>query len=69
MATNLNIEPGLLEQAVEAGKHRSKRAAVEEALREYINHRKQKDMLSLFGQIEYSSDYDDKAARRKPCGS
>jgi len=69
MATNLNIEPALLEEAVEVGKHRSKRAAVEEALREYINHRKQKDLLSLFGQIDYSPDYDYKAARRKPCAS
>lgn len=34
MATNLQIEASLMEEALELGGHRTKRAVVEEALRE-----------------------------------
>lgn len=63
MATNLEIAPTLLKEAVEVGKHRSKRAAVEAALIEYVNRHKQAEIIELFGEIEYSPDYDYKAAR------
>ena len=69
MATNLEIEPSLLEQAVEVGGHRTKRAAVEAALTEYVNRRKQLGVLKLFGQIDFDPDYDYKKARRLPCES
>lgn len=63
MATNLEIAPALLNEAVEVGKHRSKRAAVEAALIEYVNRHKQAEIIELFGEIEYIPDYDYKAAR------
>jgi len=53
MATNLNIDDGLLEEAKQIGKHKTKRAAVTEALKEYINKRKQMEIISLFGSIVY----------------
>jgi len=65
MATNLDIEPGLLTAAVEAGGHKTKRAAVEEALREYVNRRKQRKVVELFGEIEYDEAYDYKEARKR----
>lgn len=67
MATNLNIAPELLEKAVEVGHHRTKRAAVETALKEYINRHKQLDVLELFGRIDYHESYDYKKARKVPC--
>jgi len=69
MATNLDIEPELLNQAVKVGGHPSKRAAVEAALTEYVNRRKQMEILKLFGQVEYDAKYNYKKARRRPCES
>ena len=36
MATNLQIDPQLLEQALKVGGHRTKRETVNEALAEYV---------------------------------
>lgn len=41
MATNLAIDDKLLDEAVRAGGHRTKKAAVTEALQEYIQRRQQ----------------------------
>jgi Bacterial antitoxin of type II TA system, VapB len=48
------------------GGHRTKRAVVEEALREYVQRRKQLKILELFGTIEYDPEYDYKQQRQKP---
>lgn len=58
MATNLAIDERLLEEALKAGKHKSKKDTVNEALREYVMRRKRKDILSLFGKVEMHSSYD-----------
>jgi Arc/MetJ family transcription regulator len=65
MATNLAIDDQLIDSAVKLGDHPSKKAAVTAALKEYIQHRQQKQILSLFGQIEYDPDYDYKKERRR----
>lgn len=63
MATNLAIDDQLINAAVKLGRHPSKKAAVTAALKEYIQHHQQKQILSLFGQIEYDPDYDYKKER------
>ena len=65
MPTNLAIDDRLLEQAQRVGKHRTKRETVNAALSEYIARRKQLKILSLFGTIEYSPNYDYKRERRQ----
>ena len=65
MATNLAIDPKLLEEAHRVGKHKTKKATVTEALEEYIRRRKQKGILELFGSIEYGEDYDYKKQRKR----
>jgi Arc/MetJ family transcription regulator len=65
MPTNLNLDDNLLEQAKLAGKHKTKKAAVTEALQEYIQRKKQIEITRAFGSIEYDSDYDYKQQRRK----
>lgn len=52
MATNLQIDPELLEQALKIGGRRTKRETVNEALREYIQHREQLKILDLFGTVD-----------------
>ena len=64
MPTNLALDPELLEEAHRIGGHRTKKATVTEALREYIMKRKQQKVLELFGLIEYEEEYDYKPQRR-----
>lgn len=65
MATNLEIDHNLIQEALELGGHRTKRAVVEEALQEYVRRRKQLTITELFGTIEYEDDYDYKQQRGK----
>ena len=65
MATNLAIDDDLINAAVKLGHHPSKKAAVSAALKEYIQHHQQKQILSLFGHIEYDPDYDYKKERSR----
>lgn len=65
MATNLDLDDKLVEEAKRLGKHRSKRAAVNEALAEYVARRKRRRILDLFGTLEWDPKYDYKAERRR----
>jgi Arc/MetJ family transcription regulator len=65
MPTNLAIDDLLLEEAQRVGGHRTKKATVNEALTEYIQHRKQAAILKLFGTVEFDPKYDYKKQRRK----
>ena len=65
MTTNIEIEPALLDEAMKVGGHRTERAAVAEALREYVERRNRLRVLALFGTIEYDEDHDYKAQRAR----
>jgi Arc/MetJ family transcription regulator len=65
MATNLQIDDKLINKAVRLGKHQTKKAAVTQALVDYINHKEQEKIMSLFGEIEYDPKYDYKKQRAK----
>lgn len=65
MATNLAIDDDLLDEALKVGGQRTKKATVTQALEEYIQHRRQRDVLKLFGKVEMDPDYDYKAQRRR----
>jgi hypothetical protein len=64
MATNLAIDDALIEEARVLGKQKTKKAVVTEALEEYIQRRKQKDILNIFGKVDYDQDYDYKKQRQ-----
>ncbi|MFK7970452.1 MAG: type II toxin-antitoxin system VapB family antitoxin [Bacteroidia bacterium] len=64
MATNLNIDPNLLEEAQKTGGLKSKKDTVTLALREFIQRRKQLAIISLFGTIDYAEDFDYKKHRK-----
>ncbi len=66
MATNLQIDDHLIQEALDLSEHRTKRAVVEEALQEYVRHRKQLNIIELFGSIEYEDTYDYKKQRQQP---
>jgi Arc/MetJ family transcription regulator len=65
MATNLAIDPDLLERALEVSGEKSKRAAVTKALREFVARREQRKILELFGKLDWDSSFDHKAARSR----
>jgi hypothetical protein len=63
MATNLSIDPELIERALELSGERTKKAAVTKALQEFIARRRQKRLLELVGKLEWDESYDYKAGR------
>ena len=65
MATNLSIDAELLETALRTGGLKSKKDTVNLALKEFIQRRKNVDILSMFGKVEYDADYDYKESRRR----
>ena len=65
MATNLAIDESLLEEALKIGGHKTKKATVNEALREYIQRRRQLEILKLFGKVDFDPTYDYKRQRRR----
>ena len=65
MPTNLALNDELIDEARRLGGHRTKREAVNEALEEYVARRKRREVLELFGSIDWDPDYDYKAERQK----
>ena len=65
MATNLSIDPELIERALQLSGEKTKKAAVSKALEEFIARREQKKLLELFGALEWDSAYDYKAERKR----
>ncbi|MBM3335611.1 type II toxin-antitoxin system VapB family antitoxin, partial [Candidatus Sumerlaeota bacterium] len=63
MATNLQIDDKLIRNAVNLGGHRTKKAAVTQALTEYIRHLQQEKILNLFGNVDFTPGYDYKRQR------
>ena len=65
MATNLQLDDRLIKEAVALGKHRTKKAAVTQALTEYIRHLRQERILDLFGTVDFDPAYDHKRQRAR----
>ena len=63
MATNLAIDPTLLDRALEVGGEKTKRATVNRALREFVARREQERILELFGKLDWDEDFDYKHER------
>lgn len=64
MATNLAIDDKLINEARRVGSHKTKKEAVSAALKEYIDRRKQLEILKFFGTIDYDPSYDYKKMRQ-----
>lgn len=65
MATNLQLDDKLIKQAVALGSHRTKKAAVTQALTDYIRNLRQEKILDLFGKVDFTLGYDYKRQRAK----
>ncbi|NES21288.1 MAG: type II toxin-antitoxin system VapB family antitoxin [Symploca sp. SIO3E6] len=64
MATTLQIDETLLQEALSVSNHPTTTDLIEAALREYIQRRRQLKVLELFGTIDYEEDYNYKQQRQ-----
>lgn len=65
VATNLDLDPELLDRAFALSGEKTKKAAVTKALEEFIARRDRMRLLELFGKLEWDPDYDIKAERNR----
>jgi hypothetical protein len=65
MATNLSLDPELIDLALALSGERTKKAAVTKALEEFVARRRQKRLLDLMGKLDWESSYDYKAERSR----
>lgn len=63
MATNLDLDPELLDRAFALSGEKTKKAAVTKALEEFIARRDRLGLLELVGTLDWDPDYDYKAER------
>ena len=65
MATNLSLDPDLIDRALEVSGERTKKAAVTRALVEFIARRGQKRLVELMGKLDWDTSFDYKAERSR----
>ncbi len=65
MATNLNTDIKLLVEAYQIGNYKTKKEAVNVALKEYTQRHRQKDMLKFLNKVDFDKNYDYKKARNR----
>ena len=65
MATNLALDPALIERAVKLSGEKTKKAAVTRALEEFIARRAQRRLIELMGKLEWDDSFDYKAERSR----
>ena len=68
MATNLDLNDALIEEARRSGGHKTKKEAVTAALDEYVQRRNQQKILSQFGTFDFDPEFDYQAQRKKKRG-
>ena len=65
MATNLALDPELIERALKLSGEKTKTAAVTRALEEFIAKRSQKRPADLMGKLEWDRSYGYKVERTR----
>lgn len=65
MATNLALDPALIDRALAVSGAASKKAAVTLALKEFIARREQQHIADLLGKLEWDDSYDPKTERSR----
>jgi len=65
MATNLALDPELLERAFRVSGEPTKKAAVTRALQEFIARREQRHIAELFGKLAWDTSFDYKVERAR----
>ena len=69
MRTNIVLDDGLVREAQALSQRKAKRELIDQALREFVAHRKRMDIRELKGAGELRADYDYKRSRGGSKGS
>jgi len=65
MATNLGLDPNLVDRTLKLSGEKTKKAAVTLALKEFIARRSQKGLADLMGKLQWDDEFDYKAERAR----
>jgi len=65
MATNLALNPELIDRALELSGEKTKKAAVTRALEEFIARREQAAISNLFNNLDWDKNFDYKENRKR----
>ena len=65
LATNLALNPDLVERALKVSGEKTKKAAVTLALEEFIARRSQRRLMDLMGKLEWDESFDYKSERSR----
>ena len=65
MATNLSLDPDLIERALRVSGEKTKKAAVTKALKEFVARHEQQRVAKLFGKLNWDASYDYKKDRSR----
>lgn len=65
MRTNIVLDEELLKEATKYSNAKTKRALIDEALKEFVETRKRFDLSKLRGKISFYKDYDYKELRKR----
>jgi Arc/MetJ family transcription regulator len=63
MQITLNLDEGLVNEALELTNLTTQEELIKLALQELVRSRRKRNLLDLSGQIQFSSDFDHKALR------
>lgn len=64
MASNLSIDTKLLDEALLVSGLKTKKDTVNQALKEFVQRRKQREIAALFGNLPHDEDYEYKKGRQ-----
>jgi Arc/MetJ family transcription regulator len=63
MRTNIVLDDKLIQEAFKYTRAKTKRELVDQALREFVENHRRRDLMDLFGQGGIRADYDYKQLR------
>ena len=66
--TSIDINMDLLAEAIKLSGLPTNKSVIENALTEFVEKRRKKDLMDIKGQIEFSDGYDYKQMRRERVG-
>ena len=58
MATDFSIEPAQPDEALAVAGRKIKKAMVARALQEFVGRRRQRELVKLFGTLDWDEDFD-----------
>jgi Arc/MetJ family transcription regulator len=64
MRTNIDIDDKLIEEVMKMADVKTKKEAVDLALKEFLKVKRKKNLLDLAGKVQFYDGYDAKALRR-----